>query len=323
MNTSCTDILQQSRYHGLRLHLPHTAYLFILLFQLIISSSIINNLLIIQTCLRHRIRITNLGVYLLCLSFCNLIGCVCLELSIIADTQSVQPNILFDMAHFLLDLLNYCAMCCSSMIACERMLIECFQCPLYGTRKRACLICPILFVGVFLTQVPSLPSDSAINLLSAVPMIDSIKCVELQIVLSACIVQVISSLFVLWKISTRKMCLNRGERAYRSVWWQQVKKHASFFIPPLCYILCTSPWHLFEHFIYSCDRFDPSTALYLYLVLITIANIPFTMTFLIYIYPSRVYMHEYKKSLAVLMTRVFRDQSQLTKRVTNDLFRIT
>ncbi len=43
----------------------------------------------------------------------------------------------------------------SSMIACERLFIECFNCALYATRQRAYLLSFILFMFVLLTQIPT------------------------------------------------------------------------------------------------------------------------------------------------------------------------
>ncbi|UJR11233.1 hypothetical protein I4U23_015415 [Adineta vaga] len=114
MNTStiipCTDILQQSRYHSIALYLPNSEYIFILLFQLIIEFSLINNFLTIQTCLRLSIRITNLGIYLILLSLCNLIRCIFLEISVISDTQSIQHTNLFSISAIALNIFNFCAM---------------------------------------------------------------------------------------------------------------------------------------------------------------------------------------------------------------------
>jgi hypothetical protein len=129
-STSCTNILKQSRYHSLTLYLPNTEYVLILLFQLIIGFSIINNLLTIQTCFRQPIRITNLGLYLILLSFSNLIRCIFLETSLICDIQSLERTVLFHVSALSLNLLNFSAMWYSSMIACERLFIECFNCAL-------------------------------------------------------------------------------------------------------------------------------------------------------------------------------------------------
>ncbi|CAF1053358.1 unnamed protein product [Adineta steineri] len=324
INATCTDVLQQSRYYSLTLYLPNTEYLFIFLFQLIIGCTIVNNILTIQTCLCRSIRITNLGVYLIFLSLSNLIRCIFLETSIISDTQSLQRTILFYISAILLNLLNFLAMWYSSMIACERLFIECFNCALYATRKRACCLSFIILIFTFLTQIPTfLLYFGNFEISTVFPnLVKSVKCIEFGTVLITCLIHILSSLFVLRNISVHKVYINSGEEKYWFVWRQQMKKHMNFFIPPLCYILCIVPWYLFKHVIYSCDRIGPTITLRLYLILITLANIPFTMTFAIYIYPSTVYINEFKRSLIVLMTRVFRYEPQ-RERTDSNLSHVT
>ncbi|CAF1079139.1 unnamed protein product [Adineta steineri] len=153
-------------------------------------------------------------------------------------------------------------------------------------------------------------------------LIKSVKCIEFGTVLITCLIHILSSLFVLRNISVHKVYINSGEEKYWVVWRQQMRKHMNFFIPPLCYILCIVPWYLFKHVIYSCDRIGPTMTLRLYLILITLANIPFTMTFAIYIYPSNVYINEFKRSLIVLMTKVFRYEPQ-RERTDSNLSNVT
>ncbi|CAF4024112.1 unnamed protein product [Rotaria sp. Silwood2] len=314
--TPCTDILQQSRYHSLTLYLPNAEYLFILLFQLIIIFSIVNNLLSILTCLRLSIRITNLGVYLILLSLSNLIRCIFLETSLICDIQSLQRTVVFYLSAISLNILNFSAMWYSSMIACERLFIECFNYALYATRQRACLLSSMLFIFVLLTQIPQvLLYFGRFSASTVTPILaKTVKCVEFSTVLVTCVLHILSSLFVLKNISVHKVYINFGEQEYWFVWRQQMKKHMDFFIPPLCYILCILPWYLFKHVIYSCYHVSPATTLRLYFILIALANIPFTMTFLIYIYPSKVYMNEFKRSLAVLRTKlcIYRSNREIT-----------
>ncbi|CAF0821338.1 unnamed protein product [Rotaria sordida] len=322
--TSCTDILQQSRYHNLILYLPNTEYLLIFLFQLIIVFSIVNNLLTIQTCLRLSIRITNLGVYLILLSLSNLIRCIFLQTSLICDTQSLQRTALFYVSAISLNILNFSAMCYSSMIACERLFIECFNYPFYATRQRSCLFSIILLIITLLTQIPTVllyfSGFSASIVISILTKI--VKSIEFGTVLITCFLHIVSSLFVLKHISVHKVYINLGEQEYWCVWRQQMKNHMDFFIPPLCYILCILPWYLFKHVIYSCDRVSPTTILRLYFILIALANVPFTMTFLIYIYPSNVYMNEFRRSLAVLTTKIFIYGSH-RKRTDSDMSNVT
>ncbi len=302
--TECTNILQQSRYHNLILYLPNTEYLLILLFQWIIGFSIVNNLLTIQTCLGKSIRITNLGVYLLLLSLSNIIRCIFLEISIICDMKTLERTYLYYISSILLNLLNFSAMWYSSMIACERLFIECFNCALYATRQRACLLSFILFMFVLLTQIPTVLLYFG-RFSSTTVLTKIVKSVEFGNVLLTCLIHILSSIFVLKNISLHKIYINFGEENYWPVWRQQIKKHLDFFIPPLCYILCILPWYVFKHVIYTCDRVDPTTTLRLYFILIALANIPFTMTFIIYIYPSNVYINEFKRSSDMLMNKFF------------------
>jgi hypothetical protein len=190
------------------------------------------------------------------------------------------------------------------MIACERLFIECFNCALYATRQRACLLSFILFMFVLLTQIPTVLLYFG-RFSSTTVLTKIVKSVEFGNVLLTCLIHILSSIFVLKNISLHKIYINFGEENYWPVWRQQIKKHLDFFIPPLCYILCILPWYVFKHVIYTCDRVDPTTTLRLYFILIALANIPFTMTFIIYIYPSNVYINEFKRSSDMLMNKFF------------------
>ena len=305
--TPCIDILKQSRYHSLIQYLPSTEHLFILLIQLIVGLSIVNNVLTIQTCLRIPVRITNLGVYLILLSLSNLIRCIFLEISLTCNTEASQRTILFYTMAISLNLLNFLSMWYSSMIACERLCIECFKFALYATRRRAYIFSFILFMVTLLTQIPTILlvvgnsfSSTVISILEGF-----LKGIEFSIVLITCLLHILASLIVLQRISVHKVYINLGEQRYWVVWRQQMRNHGEFFIPPLCYVICILPWYLFKHVIYSCDRVSPTSALRLYFILVTLANIPFTMTFLIYVYPSNVYINEFELSWSALMKKIF------------------
>jgi hypothetical protein len=210
------------------------------------------------------------------------------------------------------------------MIACERLFIECFNFALYATRQRACLVSIIFFIFVLLTQIPTallnfggFSASSIITILTKV-----VEGREFGTVLITCLLHILSSLLVLRNISVHKVYINLGEQKYWLVWRQQMKKHMDFFIPPICYILCILPWYLFKHVIYSCDHVSPRTTSILYFILIALANIPFTMTFLIYIYPSNVYMNEFRRSLVVLIIKTLIYGSG-RKRTSSDLSNVT
>jgi hypothetical protein len=238
--------------------------------------------------------------------------------------QSIQRTVFFNISAISLNLLNFSAMGFSSMIACERLFIECFDCALYATRRRACRLSLILFIFVLLTQIPTVlllfGKFSGPTVLPT--LVKIVKIIEFSTVLITCLLHIFSSVFVLRNISIHKIYINFGEEEYWFIWRQQMKKHIDFFIPPLCYIMCILPWYLFKHVIYSCDRVNPTTTLRLYFILIAFASIPFTMTFLIYIYPSNVYMNEFKRSLTALMTKIFIYEPQ-RKRTESDLSNVT
>ena len=318
--TACSNILQQSKYQNLMLYLPNTEYLFIFLFQLIIVLSIVNNVISIQTCLRLPIRITNLGVYLIFLCFSNLIRCVFLEISVICDVQTLQRTTFFHISAIALNVLNFSSMWFSSMIACERLCIECFNYALYATRQRACLISLFFFLLTLLTQIPTFfVYFDRFSVPIVKPILSqTVKSMEFATVLLTCLLHILSSLLILTKISLHKVYINLNEQQYWFVWRQQMHKHLDFFVPPLCYILCILPWYLFKHVIYSCDRISPTATSCLYLILIALANIPFTMTFLIYIYPSIVYMNEFRRSAAAFMIKFF-SYGPHRKRTVSDL----
>lgn len=205
--TTCSNILQQSRYQSLALYLPNTEYLFIFLFQLIIVFSIVNNVVSIQTCLRLPIRITNLGVYLIFLCASNLIRCVFLEISVICDVQTLQRTAFFHISAISLNVLNFSSMWLSSMIACERLCIECFNFALYATGQRACLISLIIFLLTLLTQLPTLfVYFDHFSVPTMKPLLSqTVKSIEFVTVLLTCLLHILSSILILTKISLHKV----------------------------------------------------------------------------------------------------------------------
>lgn len=292
--TSCTS-------NGRQIYLSLTTiYLFVLFLTIILT---------LQTCFCRRIRITNIGLYLILLCCTALFySTIALIFFIIDLTQCIQITNFHRQFHTIVKVSSlYQCLWLMSFIACERMFIQCFDISLYASRKRSIIVSILSFTTVIITCIV----PRALFYIYHIQL-----CYEIYRVFSwlhplmASLLQLIASIIVLVNIAKRKIYITeRHDRCH--VWLEQLSKHRDFFVPIIFLLFFGLPWYLAEQLNNQCKQKDP---LYAYRVLIALkylSLIPYTCIFIVFIYPNNVYMSEFRNSSCC--SRYFRSIKKKTR----------
>ena len=287
-------------------------------------TAVICNLLAIVTLFRKKIRITSSGVYLIVFSLASLIGMILLYFRIIVTlffNEELDKNTLIH-CRIITTILNFTLILClwtGALVSVERVLIQCFKYNFYRSRKCAIIISGLL---ILLTAVANI--TTFIGWQSAVhPIVPNMRLCKFrqfpvhwklvdEIVNSMYIhfvtpwfLHVLSIVCVLIHIIRRKIILTDVERCdWSKIMRQQLKKHKDFFIPPILILICTLPHVLLTNLSgsntqYSCLKSNMYIYLRLHIALDFLYYSPQTVGFFTYIYPSKVYMNQFRETWVV------------------------
>ncbi|CAF4908178.1 unnamed protein product [Rotaria sp. Silwood1] len=215
------------------------------------------NLLTIETVLQKTIRITSLGVYLIVFSFASLIGMIMLYFRIIVTlffNEELDKNSLIH-CRIITTIFSSTLILClwtGAFVSIERVLIQLYGYSLYRSRKYAILISVLL---IFLTAAANI--TTFIGWQTAVhPIVPSMRLCKFrqfsghwklvdEITNSMyihyvipLILHVLSTVCVLIDIIRHKIILTDAKRCeWSKIMCQQLKKHKSFFIPPIVILI--------------------------------------------------------------------------------------
>ena len=277
--------------------------------------SMVQNIFCSVTYLRKKIRITTCGIYLINYSLYSSLSATLREIAII-NTILINKNNFFicPILPALSSTFISLSLWTSSFIAVECMLIECFNYSLYRTRKYSVTFSIILFSLIFLTHItefkrrklkpdPILPNiyrctrQDFEESEKAWEIFDKILTREYLHIGVPCLLHLISTIFILRHIVKHKINMNEIENQFWQILLIQLKKHKQFLIPPLLFILCTLPRLLLE-LIKSryCLEFNMTFVLRIYIIFYYIYYLPQTIPFFIYVYPSSVYMNQFRQT---------------------------
>ncbi|CAF5069660.1 unnamed protein product, partial [Rotaria sp. Silwood1] len=260
-------------------------------------------------------RITTCGIYLINYSLYSSLSSTLREITIINTTIITKSNfficpILPALSSTIISL----SLWTSSFIAAERMLVECFDYSLYRTRKYSFIFSIILLNLIFLTHItefkrrklkpdPILPniyrctSDDFEWSEKTWKIIDRILTREYLHIGVPCLLHLISTIFILTHIVKHKIYINEIENQFWQILLIQLKKHKDFLIPPILFILCTLPRLLLELITSRyCLEFNMKFILRMYILFRYIYYLPQTIPFFIYVYPSSVYMNQFRQT---------------------------
>ncbi len=126
----------------------------------------------------------------------------------------------------------------------------------------------------------------------ALPYMDILDSVHM---ITPVIINVLCSVFVLISIARHQAFIRLSDNCY-SHFCAQISKHRDFFIAPLFILVVSLPHEVFAHYMNICIDSSQKSFLRLHIMLIFFQYLPYTLTFLIYIYPSRVYLEEFRRT---------------------------
>ncbi|UJR19697.1 hypothetical protein I4U23_022831 [Adineta vaga] len=250
MFTSCT-------WNGRQIYLSlTTVYIFALFTSIILT---------LQTSYCGRIRMTNLGFYLILLCWTALFySTMALIFFIIDLTQCLQISNFHRQFQTIIKVSSlYQCLWLMSFIACERMLIQCFDTSLYASRKRSIIFSTFSFAFITLTCI--IPR-TLFYIYHIQLYYEIYRAFSWFHPLLACLLQFIASISVLINIAKRKIYIT-DQHDTCHIWLQQLSKHRDFFVPILFLLFFGLPWYLAEQLNNQCRQTDP---LYAYRVLVAL-----------------------------------------------------
>ncbi|CAF1437536.1 unnamed protein product [Rotaria sordida] len=202
----------------------------------------------------------------------------------------------------------------SASFAFERTLMELFFFKLFGTtRKHALVMSFIFFIFIPLCRIPTilgkkvLPDPTNISLFICTYRMSSLLLRFEQIqawinMLGPCFVHFVSNILTCISTARRKVYLSNSSNNRLSCWhaWlHQISLHCDYFVCPLVIILCQLPHLIFfaiTNTLHPC--LEPKLSAYSHLHILSglLITVPQTLTFFIFIYPSKSYMGEFYSS---------------------------
>ena len=315
----CDERLSSFHWSDLQIH--NKSEIYAIGFTLIAIGSCLSNLLTMQTvlcCKGIRIKIANLGVYLVLFSICSLglalFQTVWINLMYISGKDQVPADTCFALVLLVKTLCYLCAMFWASL-GMERALVQCrHNYSLFDSRRRSlfftCTIFSLVLINIF-AEIFSRQHSSLVIVKcdrryeTKTSLIISIvfDCVYTTV---SFIVFFLTSLLVLRHLSKRRNYLltnaANDAKVIRETTCKMWLKHPDFYFSPFIYPLAMVPIFCFHTFL-NCNVVANSGPLAWFNVFSTFrAYSANTFTFFVYILPSIVYMRKFwQRSTAGLL----------------------
>jgi len=284
--------------------------IYILVFLLFGFFGLVNSILALITFLRERIRISAYGVYLILfsiLSIALMITILTYIMTIVRYNNNTYRLAACHVIPFLSVIMTDGGILCTAAIAIERVLIECFNFSINGSRIRQLLVSFIIILYVTGSNI----DEIFIRRMSKDAM-DRDICIydfdgyptwrRFDIVFSythfviPCVVHLICSICALTTIARRKIFIHSTEHKFCRVWLQQLYLHRDFFIPPICLILCILPHGILGHLLHTCIPYSDKPKLRLHISFVLLLFVPQMLSFILYVYPNEIYRKEFQQT---------------------------
>ncbi len=286
---------------------------YIIIITLLVVIGLVNNIAGLMTFTRENIRITACGVYLIVFSACTIIFLMLLQLIVLTIAEYDTPSFRLWSCYgnpYISLVLGFTGIWISVGIAIERVLIECFDMNLYGTRRHAILVSIGFFIYSAISNLPAIfarkydldPSGKLICMYdyNAYPTWEHADTVFSYIsVIIPCAAHLICSACIFTTIARRKILIHRNnypnQRLYQ-VWLRQLYVHRDFLIPPIFLITCILPNSIHGHLLVKCAPYSSLEQLRLHIAFLFILYIPSIFIFVVYIYPNDSYRKEFRQT---------------------------
>lgn len=289
---------------------PSSRNAYIVIFFFFGFIGLINNILSLTTFVREKIRFTAYGIYLIVFSILSIILMLTILTYILTAAQYNSDAYKFAACHiipFISLIMTDGSILCTAAIAIERVLIECFNFSIRGSKIRA--ICAsliiILYVAgsnideVFVRRVSKnrMGQDTCIYDFAGYPLWESFDTVfSYTHVIIPCVIHVTCSICALTTIARRKILIRDIEKSFYQVWLEQLYYHRDFFIPPVCIIICILPHGILGHLIKPCIPYSDKVKLRLHISFVLLLFVPQMLNFILYVYPNDIYFKEFQQT---------------------------
>jgi len=297
---SCyVGVLCESGYKQINRH-----YVFYIISIIELCLSLLNNVLSLELFLRcRRIRLTNRGIYLIVYSILSLLSNM---LQVAYEAKGYYPNPLknnipqdrtfncyVDLIGY--NMLVYLCIWFSSFITLERGLIIYFGYNMNARRRRSFVTTIIMFVIAGSTVAPMLVYRCEWREL---PNLQTARAIISPFSISTGIlIYLVASLFVLVSFARHIRQYGTDNGSSIKTFFKLLYNHLFIFVPPISYIVGFIPYAIVYNAANTNDPYFPcgiSTGVYIIKVLVEIIpEIPFVLTWLLFVYPSKVHMNEF------------------------------
>ncbi|CAF3692187.1 unnamed protein product [Rotaria sp. Silwood1] len=289
-------------------NVPEFTYTFVI--SLMLFMAIINNIACLQTFFLHDIRLTNCGMLQIFYCISGLITIIGMQLRMLTmlkfDALTTAYSYRYAACNIIpviVILMGDTCMWLSSTLIIEFVLLECFNFDIYRSRRFSIIssiIGLLITIGTHMHEIiarrplPDLMHPNLYSCTFAYPLpLDIIdKILRTCHVIIPLTIHFIASIFMLMSI-TRRTLFVRDRTDYFRVFIIQCIKRKHFFIPPLFIILSNLP-HLILHLKDECEDARNISILRIHIAFNILVYLPPSITFFIYIFPSKSYMHQFK-----------------------------
>jgi hypothetical protein len=286
----------------------NTDYVYLIIYLTELCLSLLNNLLSLEVFLGcERVRRTNSGVYLILYSIISITGSVLLVVDQLVQYFKPYPfannQQLSETFHcfFKKSGEQVTAFLCGSLgalVAFERCLIICFNFKMNATRWRSVVTLLLIFSFTVVTSITMLIYRCEWN-------VPNHKTPRARITsrwfytagFLAGFIYVLGTSLVLINFVLHIYHYGTTQESRKKIFFKLLRKHLFIFIPPITYLLCIIPyqiWYplrLFQQAYLYCGI---STVEYIFKVIVeALSGFPTVITWLIFVYPSNVYMTEF------------------------------
>jgi hypothetical protein len=290
-----------------------THAIYIVVITILVFIGLINNILALSTLIRERIRTTVCGVYIIIFAICSLILICFFQTTVLTvasyDTTS-YPLWSCNIIPYISLTLGYTALWITVGISIEKVLIECFNFGICGSRIRAFLFSIGFFIfaatanlaNIFARHYASDPSGHSICVYDFLsnPQWDYFNKAFCYIhVIVPFSIHIICSICILTTIARRKVLIHTNDGTAQGlchVWLQQLYNHRDFFIPPLCMILFLFPNLIYANLLKLCVPYSDLIKLRVHIAFVLLLPGPIFSTFMVYIYPNEIYTREFQET---------------------------
>ncbi len=292
---------------------PTARIVYMIISTCLVVIGLVNNITGLMTFTRESVRITACGVYLIVFSTSAIICMICLQISVPTVAGYDTPSFRLWSCYaspFISLTMGFTGLWVSVGIAIERVLIECLNMNLYGTRRHAILVSIGFFLFSAISNLPAIfareyapdPSGNLICLYDylSYPQWKQADTIFLYIdVIVPCVVHLICSACIFTAIARRKILLHRNNHPHQRlyhVWLRQLYIHRDFLVPPLFIITCLLPNAIYGHLLVKCVPYSSLGQLRLHIAFIFLLHIPAVFIHLVYIYPNDSYRKEFRQT---------------------------